>query len=59
MKILKKPKTITVLGPKPLDIINIGLAALPTAQTIKGAILKMDSSVINKEDIEVIDYLKI
>jgi hypothetical protein len=31
------------------------LTVLPTARTIKGAVLKMDSSVINKEGIEVIN----
>jgi hypothetical protein len=47
-------KEITVLDPKRSNAINIGLTVLPTARTIKGAILKMDSSVINKEGIEVI-----
>jgi hypothetical protein len=42
-----------VLDPKRSNAINIGLTVLPTARTIKGAILKMDSSVINKEGIEV------
>lgn len=50
-------KTITVLDPKRSNAINIGLTVLPTARTIKGAILKMDSSVINKEGIEVIDRM--
>ncbi|UJR23120.1 hypothetical protein I4U23_026141 [Adineta vaga] len=45
-------KEITVLDPKRSNAINIGLTVLPTARTIKGAILKMDSSVINKEGIE-------
>ena len=46
-------KEITVLDTKRSNAINIGLKVLPTARTIKGAILKMDSSVINKEGIEV------
>lgn len=48
-------KEITVLDTKRSNAINIGLTVLPTARTIKAAILKMDSSVINKEGIEVID----
>ena len=50
-------KEITVLDPKRSNAINIGLTVLPTARTIKGAILKMDSSVINKEGIEVSDSI--
>lgn len=46
-------KEITVLDTKRSNAINIGLTVLPTARTIKAAILKMDSSVINKEGIEV------
>jgi hypothetical protein len=46
-------KEVTVLDPKRSNAINIGLTVLPKARTIKGAILKMDSSVINKEGIEV------
>ena len=42
-----------MLDTKRSNAINIGLKVLPTARTIKGAILKMDSSVINKEGIEV------
>ncbi|CAF3336984.1 unnamed protein product [Rotaria sp. Silwood1] len=45
-------KEITVLDTKRSNAINIGLTVLPTARTIKAAILKMDSSVINKEGIE-------
>jgi hypothetical protein len=48
-------KEITVLDTKRSNAINIGLTVLPTARTIKAAILKMDSSVINKEGIEVIN----
>lgn len=48
-------KEITVLDTKRSNAINIGLTVLPTARTIKAAILKMDSSVINKEGIEVMD----
>jgi hypothetical protein len=46
-----------VLDTKRSNAINIGLTVLPPARTIKTAILKMDSSVINKEGIEVIDLL--
>jgi hypothetical protein len=42
-----------VLDTKRSNAINIGLTVLPPARTIKTAILKMDSSVINKEGIEV------
>jgi len=45
-------KEITVLDTKRSNAINIGLTVLPNARTIKAAILKMDSSVINKEGIE-------
>ncbi|CAF3827901.1 unnamed protein product [Adineta steineri] len=45
-------KEITVLDTKRSNAINIGLTVLPTARTIKAAILKMDGSVINKEGIE-------
>ncbi len=51
-------KEITVLDTKRSNAINIGLTVLPTARTIKTAILKMDSSVITKEGIEVIDKSK-
>ncbi|CAF1646909.1 unnamed protein product, partial [Adineta ricciae] len=51
-KTVDAKKEITVLDPKRSNAINIGLTVLPTARTIKGAILKMDSSVINKEGIE-------
>uniref|UniRef100_A0A0L8HSX7 FH2 domain-containing protein n=1 Tax=Octopus bimaculoides TaxID=37653 RepID=A0A0L8HSX7_OCTBM len=47
-------KEITVLDPKRSNAINIGLKVLPPPRTIKAAILKMDSSVINKEGIEEI-----
>uniref|UniRef100_A0A0L8HT29 GBD/FH3 domain-containing protein n=1 Tax=Octopus bimaculoides TaxID=37653 RepID=A0A0L8HT29_OCTBM len=47
-------KEITVLDPKRSNAINIGLKVLPPPRTIKAAILKMDSSVINKEGIEKI-----
>ena len=49
-------KEITVLDTKRSNAINIGLTVLPTPRTIKAAILKMDSSVINKEGIEVSLY---
>ncbi|KAL8613903.1 hypothetical protein ACOMHN_032893 [Nucella lapillus] len=45
-------KEITVLGPKRSNAINIGLTVLPPPRTIKTAILKMDTSIMNKEGIE-------
>jgi hypothetical protein len=33
--------------------INIGLTTLPPTRTIKTAILKMDTSILNREGIEV------
>jgi hypothetical protein len=52
-------KEVTVLDPKRSNAINIGLTVLPKARTIKGAILKMDSSVINKEGIEVSFFVRL
>ncbi|XP_029642012.1 FH1/FH2 domain-containing protein 3 isoform X4 [Octopus sinensis] len=52
-------KEITVLDPKRSNAINIGLKVLPPPRTIKAAILKMDSSVINKEGIEKILFTMI
>lgn len=46
-------KSITVLDSKRSNAINIGLTKLPPARTIKAAILKMDSTIINREGIEV------
>ncbi|XP_067927955.1 FH1/FH2 domain-containing protein 3-like [Watersipora subatra] len=45
-------KIITVLDSKRSNAINIGLTKLPPARTIKAAILKMDSTIINREGIE-------
>ncbi|XP_067937019.1 uncharacterized protein [Watersipora subatra] len=47
-------KYITVLDSKRSNAINIGLTKLPPARTIKAAIMKMDSSIINREGIEKI-----
>ena len=46
-------KQITVLDPKRSNAINIGLTVLPPPRTIKAAILKMDTSIMNREGIEV------
>ena len=46
-------KQITVLDAKRSNAINIGLTVLPPPRTIKTAILKMDSSIMNREGIEV------
>ncbi|XP_042868398.1 uncharacterized protein LOC122250818 isoform X2 [Penaeus japonicus] len=45
-------KEIVVLDPKRSNVINIGMTKLPPPRTIKTAILKMDSSIINREGIE-------
>ncbi|KAL8588249.1 hypothetical protein ACOMHN_057967 [Nucella lapillus] len=47
-------KEITVLDAKRSNAINIGLTVLPPPRTIKAAILKMDTSIMNKEGIEKI-----
>ena len=46
-------KALTILDPKRSNAINISLTTLPSADTIKEAILKMDSAVISREGIEV------
>ena len=46
-------KEITVLDAKRSNAINIGMTKLPPPRTIKAAILKMDTSIINREGIEV------
>lgn len=48
----KGVKEIVVLDPKRSNVINIGMTKLPPPRTIKTAILKMDSSIINREGIE-------
>lgn len=45
---------ITVLDAKRSNAINIGMTKLPPMRTIKSAILKMDSSIMNREGIEKI-----
>ncbi|ODM91892.1 FH1/FH2 domain-containing protein 3 [Orchesella cincta] len=47
-----KTKEITVLDPKRSNAINIGMTKLPPPRTIKAAIMKMDSTIINREGIE-------
>lgn len=42
-----------MLDTKRSNAINIGLTVLPPPRTIKSAILKMDTSIMNKEGIEV------
>lgn len=46
-------KEIAILDPKRSNVINIGLTVLPPPRTIKTAILKMDSAIMNREGIEV------
>ncbi|CAL4065963.1 unnamed protein product, partial [Meganyctiphanes norvegica] len=48
----KGMKEIIVLDSKRSNVINIGMTKLPPPRTIKNAILKMDSSIINREGIE-------
>ena len=53
----KGVKELVVLDPKRSNVINIGMTKLPPPRTIKTAILKMDSSIINREGIEVCRYV--
>ena len=46
-------REIIILDNKRSNAINIGMTKLPPPRTIKNAILKMDSSIINREGIEV------
>lgn len=46
-------KELAVLDAKRSNVINIGLTVLPPPNTIKAAILKMDSAIMNREGIEV------
>lgn len=52
-------KKIEILDMKRSNAINIGMKALPPLRTISGALSKMDSSVINREGIEVSEFVKI
>lgn len=54
-----KTKEITVLDPKRSNAINIGMTKLPPPRTIKAAIMKMDSTIINREGIEVWNKFRI
>ncbi|XP_065215824.1 FH1/FH2 domain-containing protein 3-like isoform X3 [Planococcus citri] len=49
---MNKSKEIIVLDPKRSNAINIGMTKLPPPRSIKTAILKMDSTVMNREGIE-------
>jgi len=49
---MNKNKEIIVLDPKRSNAINIGMTKLPPRGSIKTAILKMDSTVMNREGIE-------
>ncbi|GAB6024808.1 hypothetical protein CHUAL_009928 [Chamberlinius hualienensis] len=51
---MNRNKEIIVLDPKRSNAINIGMTKLPPPRTIKQAILKMDSSIMNREGIEKI-----
>lgn len=45
-------KELAILDAKRSNVINIGLTALPPPRTIKTAIVKMDSAIMNREAIE-------
>ncbi|XP_035702235.1 uncharacterized protein LOC110852042 isoform X2 [Folsomia candida] len=49
---VNKTKEIVVLDPKRSNAINIGMTKLPPPRTIKAAIMKMDSTIVNREGIE-------
>ncbi|XP_028968731.1 uncharacterized protein LOC100905305 [Galendromus occidentalis] len=49
-----KRNEITVLDAKRSNAINIGMTKLPNPRTIRTAILKMDSTIMNREGIEKI-----
>ncbi|XP_076323341.1 FH1/FH2 domain-containing protein 3-like isoform X2 [Tachypleus tridentatus] len=49
-----KKNEIVILDPKRSNAINIGMTKLPPPRTIKTAILKMDSTIMNREGIEKI-----
>ncbi|VVC94268.1 unnamed protein product [Leptidea sinapis] len=49
---LMEPKRNLILDTKRSNAINIAMKKLPTPQTIKAAILKMDATVIGREGIE-------
>lgn len=47
-----EPKRNLILDAKRSNAINIAMKKLPTPQTIKAAIMKMDATVIGREGIE-------
>lgn len=49
---MNKTKEVIVLEHKRSNAINIAMTKLPTANSIKAAILKMDSTVVTREGIE-------
>ncbi|XP_075990328.1 FH1/FH2 domain-containing protein 3-like [Anticarsia gemmatalis] len=49
---LSEPKRNLILDAKRSNTINIAMKKLPTPQTIKAAIMKMDATVIGREGIE-------
>lgn len=51
---MSKNKEIIVLDPKRSNAINICMTKLPPPRTIKTAILKMDSTIMNRDGIEKI-----
>ncbi|UYV67292.1 FHOD1 [Cordylochernes scorpioides] len=53
-----KKNEIIVLDPKRSNAINIGMTKLPPPRTIKTAILKMDSTIMNREGIEIVTTMR-
>ena len=54
----EKKKEVVVLDIKRSQAINIGLTKLPPVRTLKQAILSMDTTVIDREGIDVSNYFK-
>ncbi|CAH0401865.1 unnamed protein product [Chilo suppressalis] len=52
IKKLMEPKRNLILDTKRSNAINIAMKKLPTPQTIKAAIMKMDATVVGREGIE-------
>jgi len=52
-KVESVKKELAVLDAKRSNVINIGLTVLPPPNTIKAAILKMDSATMSREGVEV------
>lgn len=51
---LTETKLNLILDAKRSNAINIAMKKLPSSQTIKAAILKMDATIIGRESIEML-----